>query len=111
MRAAGAIGLGLSAFKIKGQICTASIICALKLIALPILTWLIAAHLLTLPPLDVAVITLLSAMPTGANAYIFASRQGRADAAVSAAVALSTIMSAVTLTLVLAFLRGGTGLE
>lgn len=99
-----AIGLGLSAFKIKGQVGTACIICLLKLAVLPATTWIMATYVLGLPAIEVAVITLLSAMPTGANAYIFASRHGSAEGAVSAAVALSTIASAVTLTLVLAFL-------
>jgi predicted permease len=99
-----AIGLGLSAFKVKGQIGTASTICLFKLAIQPLTAWVIAHHLLRLPATEVAVITLLSAMPTGANAYIFANRHGSAEAAVSAAVALSTILSAVTIALVLAFL-------
>lgn len=100
------IGLSLSAFKIRGQIGMAGIICVLKLAVLPATTWVFASYALGLPATEVAVITLLSAMPTGANAYVFASRQGSAEAAVSAAVALSTIASAATLTLVLAFVSG-----
>ena len=102
-----AIGLGLSTFKIKGQISIASLISLLKLVVMPVTAWLVTARVLALPALEVSVITLLSAMPTGANAYIFASRQGTAEASVSAAVALSTIVSAFTIAVVLAFLGQG----
>ena len=96
-----AIGLGLSTFKFKGQIGMASRISLLKLVVMPVTAWLVAARVLALPALEVGVITLLSAMPTGANAYIFASRQETAEASVSAAVALSTIVSAFTIAVVL----------
>jgi predicted permease len=102
-----AIGLGLSTFKIKGKIGIASLISLLKLVVMPVTAWLVATHVLALPPLEVGVITLLSAMPTGANAYIFANRQETAGASVSAAVALSTIVSALTIALVLALLGKG----
>ena len=102
-----AIGLGLSTFKFKGQIGMASLISLLKLVVMPVMAWLVAARVLALPALEVGVITLLSAMPTGANAYIFASRQKTAEASVSAAVALSTIVSAFTIAVVLAFLGQG----
>lgn len=65
--------------------------------------WLVTTHLFHLPPNDVGTITLLSAMPTGANAYVVASRWGKAEASVSGAVALSTLLSMITITTVLAF--------
>jgi predicted permease len=40
-------------------------------------------------------------MPTGANAYVFATRQGDAEASVGTAVALTTMASAITITVIL----------
>ena len=99
-----AIGLGLATFKIKGELGLVGLISVLKLVIMPATAWVVSAHLLALPPTDVAVITLFCAMPTGANAYIFATRQGSAEASVGTAVALTTMASAMTVTIVLAAL-------
>jgi len=97
-----AMGLGLSAFEFKGKAGVIGVISFLKLAAMPMMAWLVSSHLFHLASREVAVITLLSAMPTGANAYVFASRYGKAEASVSGAIALSTILSIVTVTMVLA---------
>jgi malonate transporter len=99
-----AIGLGLSAFALKGNMGAIVMISSLKLAAMPSIAFLVAARVLHLPATDVAIVTLLSAMPTGANAYAFARRSGQAEASVSGAVALSTMASIVTITAVLAML-------
>jgi malonate transporter and related proteins len=99
-----AMGLGLSTFALEGKIGVIAIISSLKLGAMPAIAFLVAARLFHLPSTDVAIITLLSAMPTGANAYVFARRSGKAEASVSGAVALSTVVSIVTITAVLAML-------
>ena len=104
-----AMGLGLSAFQLKGEAGAVGLISFLKLVAMPAMAWLLASYVFHLEPREVAVITLLSAMPTGANAYVFASRYGKAEASVSGAVAMSTILSIVTVTTVLATV--GTRLE
>lgn len=95
------IGLGLSRFKLKGEAWTVSAICLLKLAAMPAGVWAISNYYLGLSPFETAVIALLAAMPTGANAYIFANRSGVAEDSVSGAVAVSTIISAATVPVVL----------
>ena len=57
------------------------------------------AHLLQLPPNVAGVVALFAAMPTGANAYIFAVQYQRLVNPVSGAVALGTMLAAVTLPL------------
>lgn len=99
-----ALGLGLSKLDLRGELATAIAISALKLLVMPACTWYVAAKLLQMPPLEVAVVTLLSAMPTGANAFVFACREKSAEASVSAAVTLSTVLSALTVTIVLSVL-------
>lgn len=99
-----AIGLGLSGFALKGNLVAIVVISSLKLAAMPSIAFVVAARVLHLSSADVAIVTLLSAMPTGANAYAFARRSGQAEASVSGAVALSTMASIVTITTVLAML-------
>jgi hypothetical protein len=99
-----AMGLSLSSFELKGEIGAIAVVSLLKLVAMPALAWFVSARLLELPAADVAVITLLSAMPTGANAYAFASRVDAGEASVSGAVALSTVGSILTIALVISSL-------
>jgi predicted permease len=73
--------------------------CALKLLAMPAVAWMLA-HLLQLPPIVAGVVVLFAAMPTGANAYIFAVQYQRLVNPVSGAVALGTLLAAVTLPLI-----------
>ena len=92
------VGLGLSlvAFAIKGQLPTLSMILVLKLVAMPTLAWMLAFHVLDLAPVAAAVVVLFAAMPTGANAYVFAGRDGHAENSASGAVALGTALSVIT---------------
>ena len=62
------------------------------------------AYVLALPPISAAGIVLFAAMPTGANAYIFSAQYGRLTEAVSGTVALGTVLAAVTLPVIVAFL-------
>ena len=59
---------------------------------------------LGLPPIAAGVIVLFAAMPTGANAYIFAAQYQRLVNPVSGAVALATLLAAVTLPVVVLLL-------
>ena len=92
------VGLGLSlvTFEIKGQAPTLSLILLLKLIVMPTLAWFLATALLDVSPVATAVLVLFAAMPTGANAYLFAMRSGRAVNSASGAVALGTLLAVFT---------------
>ena len=92
------VGLGLSLvnFAIKGQVPTLSMILMLKLVAMPAMAWLLAFHVLDLAPVAAAVVVLFAAMPSGANAYVFATRHGHAENSASGAVALGTALSVIT---------------
>jgi malonate transporter len=99
-----AIGLGLSSFKLKGEVTTIVVITLLKIIVMPVLAWFIGTRYLSLPGANAAVIVFLSAMPVGANAVIFAGRNGTGEASVSGAVAISTLLAPLTLSVTLSFL-------
>ncbi len=100
-----ALGLSLVGFRIAGQAPTLSAILVLKIMFMPAVAWLIAVHVFALPPVAAGVVTIFAAMPTGANAYLFASRNDLAQHSASGAVALGTLLSAFTAAFVI-FLLG-----
>jgi predicted permease len=60
-------------FEVKGEKLSILVMCALKLLAMPAAAscWPSCSNL---PPVAPASIVLFAAMPTGANAYIFAAQ-------------------------------------
>jgi malonate transporter and related proteins len=99
------LGLGLSTYGLAGQVGAAGIVTVLKLVVMPAVTFVVASQLLQLPPFTVSVVTLMAALPVGANAYLFAVAYDRAPGAVAGAIALSTPLSVVTLSLLLILLQ------
>src|SRR5947207_1606562 len=100
-----ALGINLVRFEIKGEKPSIAVMCVLKLLLMPALAWLLA-YLLKLPPTAAGVVVLFAAMPTGANAYIFAAQYQRLVNPVSGAVALATILAAATLPAVVLLMAG-----
>lgn len=96
-----ALGLSILRSEIKGQAPTLGAIISLKMFAMPLLVYLLASQVFALSPLTQGVITLLAAAPTGANAFLFAAKAGRAVNSASGAIALGTILSALTISLLL----------
>lgn len=100
-----ALGLTLVSFQIKGEVPTLISIVSLKLVVMPALAWLIAVKLLHLSPVAAGVVVTFAAVPTGANAFLFSTRYDRAVNASSGAVALGTVLAAVTVSVVLSVLH------
>lgn len=100
------LGASLVAFTIAGQRATLVTICTLKLLVMPAAGYVLATKVLALPALAASVVVLLTAMPTGANAYLFAVRHGRAVSSASGAVALGTVLAAVTASAIVYALKG-----
>lgn len=96
-----ALGMSLTRFQLRGELSTVSMLLLFKLILMPAVAWLLAVHVFALPPIQVAVVVLLAGMPTGANGFLFADRYGLAVGTTSAAVALGTSISFVTLTILI----------
>lgn len=101
-----ALGINLFRFEVKGEKLSILVMCALKLLAMPAAAFVLA-RLLDLPPVAAGVVVLFAAMPTGANAYIFAVQYQRLVNPVSGAVALGTLLAAVTLPVVVWVVAGG----
>jgi len=104
-----ALGMTVAAFELKGQVPTLTVIGVLKLLAFPAIAWLIVTFVVALPPVWANVAILFAALPVGANAYLFAARYERAVGSVSASIAVSTLIAALTVTLVLAALKDASG--
>lgn len=100
-----ALGITLFRFEVKGEMLSVVVISALKLLAMPAVAFVLA-KLLNLPPIVTSVVVLFAAMPTGANAYIFAVQYQRLVNPVSGAVALGTLLAAVTLPVVVMVVAG-----
>lgn len=99
------LGLSLTAFAIKGQARTLSMILVLKNLAMPVVAWILAIPVLNLDAVDAGVVVLCAAMPTGANAYVFAMRYKRATNSASGAVALGIVISVFTVGATIYLLR------
>jgi predicted permease len=79
---------------------------ALKNLVHPLLV-LALARAFDLGPVAFDVALTLAACPSGINPYLFAARYGAAVPEASSTILVSTLTSVVTLSLVLALLRGG----
>ena len=97
-----ALGMTLSGFQVRGAVRELGVMLVLKLIALPALVWVLATYVFMLQPLVVAVLTLAAACPTGVNAYLFAARYDVMTRTVAGGIAISTALSAITLSVILA---------
>ncbi|MEL6422518.1 MAG: AEC family transporter, partial [Pseudomonadota bacterium] len=99
-----ALGLSLVRYRITGQTATLIAMSLLKLLVMPAVAWLAGVYIFDLPALWLGVAVILAACPTGANAYLFAARYERAVGSVSGSVALTTLLSLVTITALLSVL-------
>jgi predicted permease len=100
-----ALGMTLAGFGIRAELKTLSLLCVLKLVLYPLVAYALTVHVFHLPPLWSAIAVLLAAMPVGANAYLFAARYQTAEAPVSGAIAVSTLIAVFTVSTLL-FLIG-----
>ena len=91
-----ALGLSLSAYSLKGQWSAVALLIALKMLLLPLIVWAITTWIVALPVLWKHVAIMLAAMPTGANAYLFAKRYDSTGPAVSGNIALGTAIAIFT---------------
>lgn len=102
-----ALGLSLARFGLMSSGLAAVVLICLKLAVMPMIAAVLAFEVFDLTMVQAGIVVLFAALPTGANAYIFAERQGAAEAAVSASVAAGTAVSIVTLSGVLALIPHG----
>ncbi|HYE00073.1 MAG TPA: AEC family transporter [Alphaproteobacteria bacterium] len=99
-----ALGVSLTGFRLAGDLPQAGLLVAFKLLVHPAITWVLASRVFGLDPLVVAVATVVAALPTGSNVYMFAARYGTYERRAASAILLSTALAVVTVSLLLAWL-------
>jgi malonate transporter len=105
-----ALGLSLSTFRLSGQAPTLAAMTVLKLALLPAAVYVLAVYVFPMPPVWFAVAMLFAALPVGANPYLFAAQYRWADGTVSAAIAVTTLISLVTVSAMLYYLKQWPGM-
>ncbi len=98
-----AIGGTLATVPVRRSVGVAAYISAFKLMVQPAATYGVANYVFDLPPLWVATITLLAAMPTGVLASVLAEQYRSATGAASSSIMVSSIMGIATLSFWLFF--------
>jgi hypothetical protein len=68
-----------------------------KMLVMPTVVWILACLVFRLSPLQIAVSTVLAAMPTGVNGFVMAKRYGIYIAQSAGSVLMTTVCSVVTL--------------
>lgn len=83
-----------------------SLLVALKLVAQPLVTWLLARHVFHLTPAITDMAVLIAALPTGTGPFMIAEFYRREAGITARVVLVSTIVSLATITLYLGWFRG-----
>ena len=102
-----ALGVSLAGYSLRGSWSGMFTIIALKMMLMPVLVFGLVHYVVSIPPLWAQVAVLFAAMPTGANAFVFAQRNEEAVAAVSGAITLGTALAAISATILLYLMDGG----
>jgi predicted permease len=102
------VGLQLARLTVREEAAGATLATAIRLLAAPPIAW-VAGKLVGLEGLALAVAVLQASTPTAVTSALWALEFDARPALVSATVVLSTVVSVVTLTVLLAVLMGGAG--
>lgn len=98
------LGASLAFYQVKNELKFITLACYTKLIILPVLVFITANYLFNLEAITVTVLVVLSACPTGINAYLIAVTHQHHQQTVAGTVVLSTLMSIITIPLWLSFM-------
>ncbi len=98
------LGAALSFYQINNNLRLISLACSIKLLFLPLLVLLFSHYLFSLPTLTTAVLVVMSASPTGVNAYLVAKHQQAHQETTAAVVAATSLLATVTIPIWLMFM-------
>ncbi len=102
-----ALGVSLAGYSLRGQWGAMFGLIALKMVLMPVMVFVLVRYVVTLPPLWAQLAVLFAAMPTGANAFLFAQRNEESVPAVSGAIALGTGLAAISASILLYLMDAG----
>jgi hypothetical protein len=91
------LGTSLTIHRVSDNINAVLLASLVKLILLPALVWLLASQLFQLSPLLTAIVVILTACPTGVNAYLVACNYQSQQSLVAGTVVSTTVLSTITL--------------
>lgn len=97
-----AIGLFLVGQRITTGAAEVAWVTFVKLLLLPLVTWVIVLFLIPLPPMETATAVLMTAMPTGSLVFVLSERHGVFAARSVAIVLVTTVFSCLTVSGLLA---------
>jgi malonate transporter and related proteins len=98
------LGIALYRYGLESGLKLPLILSALKLGLHPLIVFVLATMVFTMPPAWSGVAVMFAACPCGINAYLFAERYKDGMAEASTAIALSTLLSVITMVIWLAIL-------
>ncbi len=102
-----ALGLSLAGYSLRGAWGGMFSLIGLKMILMPVSVFLLVRFAVTLPPVWAKLAILFAAMPTGANAFLFAQRNEESVPAISGAIAVGTALAAISAALLLYLMDAG----
>ncbi len=96
-------GAALRPRELAGELAALGWNCSLRLLGMPLLAYGVA-RLLALPKLETAVLVLFFALPTAPTAYVLTRQLGGDSQLMAALITLQTLLAALSLPLLLAWL-------
>ncbi len=96
-----ALGMSLAAYSLKRELRAAPALTIIKMIVMPAVVWVLVVIIMPLPPVWAGVAVIMAAMPTGMNAYLFASKYDISVPSVSSTIVLSMLVSVFLLPIVI----------
>ena len=99
------LGASIAKYNIRGERRFIALACTVKLLLLPLLVFLMASHIFELDTMVIQVLVVLSACPTGVNAYLLAQMHKVHRKAVASTVVATTICSVVTIPVWMLFIE------
>ena len=102
-----ALGTSLAGYSLKGSWDGMFTVIGLKMLVMPIMVFILGHYMFHLQPLWLEVAVLFAAMPTGANAFLFAQRNDEAVPAISGAIAAGTAFAAISASVLLYLMDAG----
>ena len=102
-----ALGCSLSAYSLKGSGTGMFALIGLKMIFMPIMVFIFSHYVIGLSPLWAKIAVLFAAMPSGANAFLFAQKNDEGVPAISGAIALGTGLAAMSASVLLYLMDQG----
>ena len=95
------LGFALAGFKIINEVSHSLVLTTLKNFIHPLIAFVIAKYIFSMPPLLTFIVTMAAALPSGSQTYYFSYRYNSLQNIISANVVFSTFVSFFTLSIIL----------